>query len=409
MKKVYLIIFSLLLCTSFLFCKEWDIYDGADKKTLSTIKDCDAFIQKGQYQKAYSLVASCENEYIIYKYVEVCTQYFAQSIMHKMFAFVNLKEGQTLYDVRTKEGDFNIAYNEDGPEEIIQKYKKEHGNSIVLELALANYYYDAVKRYGKQWLKTPDEVMPYVLKTYEKALNKKVYDEFILASLAQVYTSNKDFNKAEDIYEKLTQKFSKNGNYWYNYTVCLMQCQKYEKAIITAQKAVDNPEDNPDYHYDAYMILSDAYCWNNNGKDADRVLREAIKKYPKKSGAYIHLAELCFFFPADYSKDDLNSFVDSAVKTEPTAYTIYSCINLFYTNQQPSQAIAFCERNLKVIKDNEGKAYLNYYLSQFYFMTEGNREKSSIALAEAKRLFKKAGNTKMESECDAVRKDMLGE
>lgn len=409
MKKVYLIILSLLICTSSLFCKEWDIYDGADKDTLKKLAECDKCISQGQFLTAWSKVGGCENEYIIYKYVELCTQYYAKSIMHTSFGFVNLKKGQTLHDVRISDEEFTLPYTSPSPEDIINLYKEKNGDSLVLQLALANYYYDGIRRYKDLWFITPEEVIPIALKTYETALKKKVYDEIVLENLAQIYTGKNDFASAEGIYEKLTAKFPKNGTYWYNYTVCLMQCQKYEKAIGSAQQAVDNPEATVEFHYDAYMILSDAYCWSNNGKDADRVLREAIKKYPDQPGAYIHLAELCFFFPANYTKEQLNGFLDSAVKLSCTDNTIYSCINLLYTNKMMKEAIDFCERNIKTVKDNNGKGLLYYYLSQFYFMEERNREKTSKALDEAKKYFKKSENYMMETKCDSIRKDMLGE
>lgn len=408
MKKVNSLIFVLFFTLFSLNAAEWNIYSNADKKTLSKIEKCDTHIKNGKYLSAYSEVSGCENEYIIYKYIEVCTQYYAQSIMHTMFAFVNLEKGQTLLDVRTKGTDFSMVMNKT-PEEIISEYKKNKGDSLVLQLALVNYYYDAIKRYQNQWLKTPDEVMPLVINTYEAAVKKDVYDEQILSNLAEIYTGRKDFTKAEGIFEKLTQKVQNNGSYWYNYTVCLMQNQKYEKAISTAQKAVDNPEENPLFHYDAYMILADAYTWCGNGKDADKVLRQAIKKYPNQAGAYTHLAELYFFFPSDYTKKDLETFLDKAVKVEPTGKVVNSCVMLLCSNQLMQDAMNFCERNLLVVKDNDAKGLMNYYLAQFYVMLQGDYAKAKTALNKARENFVKAGNTAMVNECDSVKKDMLGE
>ena len=72
-------------------------------------------------------------------------------------------------------------------------------------------------------------------------------------------------------------------------------------------------------------------------------------------------------------------------------------------------AMNFCERNLLVVKDNDAKGLMNYYLAQFYVMLQGDYAKAKTALNKARENFVKAGNTAMVNECDSVKKDMLGE
>ena len=122
--KKGIFLFLFVLAFSSVFAKQFSsVYNGADEKTLEIINTCDEQIEKKQYQSAVYTVGGCENEYIIYKYIEVCTQYFAQSIMHTLFAFKNLEKNETLYDVRTGEGSFNMQYR-DEPDTILDNYEK---------------------------------------------------------------------------------------------------------------------------------------------------------------------------------------------------------------------------------------------------------------------------------------------
>ena len=403
MKKGILSILFILVCFG-AFAEKWNVYAGADKKTLETIKKCDEFIENKQYQSAVNVVGGCENEYIIYKYIEVCTQYFAQSIMHTMFAFKNLEGDETLYDVRTGEGSFNLIYREE-PDKIIDNYKNIHGNSIVLELARANYYYDALCRYGNQWLKTQEEILTLAKDVYSRAIAKNVYDERVVGNYAYIKLQENNYPEAEKLYTMLSDKFPTNGNYWYHLTVTKMMQEKYKDAINSAKMAVENPEDNPNYHLDAYLILADAYSYSGDYDTAEKTLLAAHEKYDYQSIVFQRLGELYLSFKdnIDYKKAD--SYLDKTLDVVCDDNTIYNCINEYMTNATPEMAIDFCRRNMKTHKEKNNQGYFNFFLSQVY-ISIGDTANAKKTINEAEKIFKKLKDNEWLDYCASVKEDL---
>ncbi|MBO4320429.1 MAG: tetratricopeptide repeat protein [Treponema sp.] len=403
MKKAVLFILAVFACSS-VFAEKWNVYAGADEKTLEIIKTCDEQIEKKQYQSAAYTVGGCENEYIIYKYIEVCTQYFAQSIMHSMFAFKNLEKGETLYDVRTGEGSFNMTFR-DEPDTIIDNYKKNHGNSMVLELARANYYFDALMRYGNQWLKTPEEVLTLTKDVYSRAIELEVYDEWTVQNYASLMFNEENWPKAEMLYKMLADKYSTNGNYWYNLTVAKMYQDKYAEAIESAKKAVENPEENPEYHLDAYLILSDAYAFSGDFKSAEKTLNDSLKKFKNQPIVYQRLGELYISFEDNVNYNKANTYFDKAVKTVCDETVIYNCVKLYMMYGTPQMAIDFCTRNMKKHKDKNKPGLFNFFLAQVYAYT-GKMEEANKYIDEAEKTFKKLNDEQWLDNCSQLRAEI---
>ncbi len=404
--KRFISIFLLCLFCSATFAEKWNVYAGADNETLETIKKCDEHIAKKEYQFAANTVGACNNEYIIYKYIEVCTQYFAMSMMHSMFAFKNLAEGETLHDVRTmKEGNYSMTVR-DEPDKVIDNYKKEHGNSIVLELARANYYYDALNRYGNQWLKTPEEILSLAKDVYGRAIAKEVYDKQIVENYAFILMQENNWSEAEKLYTILSEKFSASGNSWYHLAICKLQQKKYSDAIYPAKMAVENPEENPEYHLDAYTVLADAYSFLKDYESAEKNLLSAHEKYPQFPLPLLRLGELYIRYPEnkDYKKAD--SYFDKALNISCDPETVKACLfGYVYVANDPQMAIRFCNRNIKKHKEEINQGIFNYFLVLIYLqINDLNNAKKSLDKSE--KIFKKLKNEEWLNYCTGLRNEL---
>ena len=96
MKKVFLVLLCAFLVSA-VYSK--NIYDSADEETKALIEQADQLIEERKYETAFGLLSSDANEYIIAKRTEIATNYFAQSLMHQVFAFKDLEESETLYRI----------------------------------------------------------------------------------------------------------------------------------------------------------------------------------------------------------------------------------------------------------------------------------------------------------------------
>ena len=405
MKKKIITLLVILMCSS-VFAEKWNIYAGADQETLETIKKCDEQIEQKKYQSAVNTVGDCSNEYIIYKYIEVCTQYFAQSMMHSMFAFKDLEEGETLYDVRTGEGSFNMVYRDD-PDTIIDNYKKEHGNSMVLELARANYYYDALKRYGNQWLKTPEEILALVKDVYSRAVAKEIYDVWVMDNYATIFWQEGNYAEAEKLYSLLSEKDPVNGSYWYNLAASRMLQGNYQGAIEPAKMAVENPEEDPNYHLDAYTVLADAYAYIGDFEEAENVLLAAHEKYDYQPIVFQRLGELYLSYPENRDDKKANSYLDKALTIVCDDTVIYNCVNVCLNSGTPQMAIDFCTRNMKIHNDKFAQGVFKYFLAQLYYMTEDSK-KANKTIEEAEKIFKKLKNEQWQKNCADFKAEVSG-
>lgn len=276
-KKSLLFILSLFFV--YQLFSESNPYSKADKKTKEVLKKCDDLIEAKKYESAFnSLNSGIEDEYIIAKKIEVCTNYFSQSIMHQMFCLSDLEEGQTLYDVRTGDGSFNMIMTD--PVEMVEEYVSEKGEKPILNYALGIYYSSVLNCYGSNWLITTDEIIQNMINYYQKALDQKCYTSYSLSELAVSYIRSGDYDKGNQIYERkkaLKEKFTFEDTYNYGY-VCFLK-QDYEKALPLLLQSVKDYSDNPDYLFDAYYVLSALYINTSKYEDCEKVLQNCISIY----------------------------------------------------------------------------------------------------------------------------------
>lgn len=243
----------LVLCFAPLFCK--DVYSDADEATKAVLAKVDALIEQGQYQSAFtaaSEVGTFQEEYLLAKRVEIAINYFAQSIMHQMFAFKNLEEGETLYDVRTGDGTFSLMMAD--PVIELGALRAKIGERPILDYAQGLYYSDTLYRYGDQWLITPDELYEKTSTYLQKAYDAACYDDRSVSLLAEAYLFQGKFDMALPLYERKEKESSLTIGDCYHYGILLGQTGQAEKGLPYVEKSIEGYGDIPEYQFDAYSI-----------------------------------------------------------------------------------------------------------------------------------------------------------
>ena len=233
--KTLLFIILMVFGTSFLFAQR-NAYAGADKKTQAALNNADKLIEQRQYATAFGSL-SLDNEYFIAKQTEIACNYFIQSMMHQMFVFENLKEGQDLMELRKNlDGTFNMTYFD--PVKIIQEYVAKNGEKPILNYALGLYYSDVLRRYQGQWLISDEELVNNTITYLLKAYEQDCWDSWSMSELAYSYMTKGDYESAIKYYSvKLDQKEEFTINDEYNFALCNFFCGNYPVAQQYMEKS----------------------------------------------------------------------------------------------------------------------------------------------------------------------------
>lgn len=275
-KHLFLIPFFICLSLS-LFAK--DVYSAADAKTKALLADVDELIEKRQYQSAFDALRKADNEFLLSKKVEVSIYYFAKSTMHQLFAFKNLSENETLYDVRVGDGTFNMVLFD--PVKAINEFVAKNGEKPILNYALGLYYDDVKERYGEQWLIPVNELVDKTVFYLQKAYNSGCYDEYSLSILATDCYQQGDYNSAISFYEAKLKEFEFTATDNYHYGIILWLTDNGKKGVEFVKKSIEGYKDSPEYQSDACLIVARICTSIADYKTAEEYLKKCGKIFPE--------------------------------------------------------------------------------------------------------------------------------
>lgn len=281
-KKVLFILLFLLNITTICFAQK-NPYDKADKATQIILDKVDSLINAKQYESAFNTLENVDNEYVLAKRIEVTINCFAQSIMHQMFAFKNLDEDETLYDVRTGDGSYNLIMFD--PVKAVASYTEKYGEKPILNYALGLYYNDVLYRYQGQWLISDDELIENVIKYLQKAYDEDCFSYYSLSNLAYSYYHTNKLSVAQEIYENIvTDGFDLSANDCFNLSAIYFRLNDTEnlpKTLTYAKKIIEGYSDQPMYQSDAYILYARICLKMQNFEQAEKYLSECKSKYPQ--------------------------------------------------------------------------------------------------------------------------------
>lgn len=134
----------------------------------------DRLIAEKKYNSAFKLLSEMNHGdlsdvEILVKQFRFIPLYFLQSTMHQMFIFKDLKPDERLMELRSYLPEGEYEYTLFDPIEIHKLFVEQYGPSPELDLALGEFYLDAIYRYGDQWLVSPEDVQLKVLDLFTTA------------------------------------------------------------------------------------------------------------------------------------------------------------------------------------------------------------------------------------------------
>jgi type IV pilus assembly protein PilF len=124
----------------------------------------------------------------------------------------------------------------------------------------------------------------------EKAIEQNPKNIDAYTSMAYLKRLIKEYDMAEDFYQKALDIKSNDPNIHNNYGGLLCQMGRYDDALDEIRKAYDNP-----FYETPYLAYANAgTCLLDKGdyKQAETMLRKALRDQPNYAGALISMAEI---------------------------------------------------------------------------------------------------------------------
>jgi len=388
LKKLFFAALVFIGCCAFVFAEDMNVYAGADQATQAKLSAVDALVAVQKYDSAFKLIAGeSKNPFLVAKQVELATNYFVQSLNHKMFAFKDLEPGETLEALRSGNGTFSM-YSFD-PETVIGGLLDSGTKAPILYVALGDYYYDVSLRYQGRWTEDDQTIAQKAIENYKKAISGGIVTSNILANYADKASELGDYKVASDLYERALMLDPTLINADYNIAYDNLMLGNYDIAIAEGEKAIQIYADNANYRMDAILLCSDAAYYNNNYSLALDYLAKALdishdeyRVYQKLGNVYLGLGDIK---NANDSLDSLFAFAP----TNPAATQMVS--KVYLTVKNASALFDFYQRNLDKYKTQpEAQGNLYFHLGLQY-ETDGKKAEALNAAKKAKDAFIKAG------------------
>lgn len=359
-------------------------YDSADTQTKQLLSEIDNLITEKKYETAYSKTDDIENEYTLTKRIEIATSYFAQSMMHQMFAFKDLEKDETLHSVRTNDGTFSMVMFD--PVEAVKKYVEENGAKPILDYALAVYYDSVYYCYGENWLISIDEIINNIVKYAQSGLDNGYYEDWILSELAVFYRRQNNNNKSYETYTKKQQlgfEFTVDDNY--NFAWVLLNKGDTKKAVEYAEKSIIGYKDNAQYQADAFLLCTELYTDLKDYKKAEKKYKEWESKTPEDYRIYFNRI---YFYGLQNNKD---KSIENAKKlftygpSNPS--TTQMAMQKFYDTKHSDWIKTYFETLIQEYQKDSLALQNLYFHFAYYYSIEKNNEKCKENAVKAREYF----------------------
>jgi tetratricopeptide (TPR) repeat protein len=236
----------------------------------------DSYLTQRKYLTAAQLLDTIDPqnkdpEALIRK-IHISINFFAQSLNHKMFAFKDLTENETILSVRKQGGTFRFVLPLDVPAAVASLIAS-NPNDGRLYSALGDFYADVLRRYG------PNDPFPnagrLAIDAYKKATTLGTVDAANQGALGLLSLQMRDYEAAEQGFKRAVSLQPDNPEYNYNLGFALMNLGKYSEAAEYSKVAYERYE-HPELKRDALLMYGDTFLFQGRFGDAlgiyDRIL-----------------------------------------------------------------------------------------------------------------------------------------
>ncbi len=190
------------------------------------------------------------------------------------------------------------------------------------QIVLANYDYKNGKKYAAKATAIDPENIWYLMMLagiyyqqknidsaiifYEKAIKYFPKKEDLQLTLGNLYSENKEYEKARNIFDTFDQKYGVNETSTLSSIKNLMSAEKYDEALIKAQLLLKEYPDELLYN----GLLAEIYKGKGENEKALEVYESLIEKSPDNPQTQL---SLCDFLITEQSYDELFVLINTVI------------------------------------------------------------------------------------------------
>ncbi|MDY0015729.1 MAG: hypothetical protein RBS13_05915 [Bacteroidales bacterium] len=351
------------------------------------IKQANELILNKKYESAFNLLDSFDpinsKADVVLLKAHILQNYFVSSIMHQMFALVDLNKNEDIMDYRGKNGSFSMQIF--AVDSILLNLIITDSTNCKLYKGLGDYYFDVYLSYGEKWLTSNEELFELMQTNFQKVVNGNCADYMSYYVLGYLNLVQDNIKESIPYFLKSIELDKGYPSSHYNVAYAYLFTDDRENALIYAKNALDLYTEAA-YKGDAARMLGQIYTELNDDKNALESYELANKIEP---GNYYTLKSLLYLYVKTNNKMATKTR-DHFFNLAPENPTIYNDIEEIYLSNK-KELIKFYKSQFNSFKQNEKvQGNLNFYLAKIYLDIDKKLAKDYFI--KAKDSFKKVFN-----------------
>ncbi len=246
------------------------------------LKEARELIDHRQYKSAWeTLHRHAEeipySEMMILK-AELSIRYYSRTNMFQTFSFSNIKEGETLTEIR-KNGNVGDMKLFDPAGALLSALQKDPENGRI-HYWLGEFYFTVLHLIGEESGMSREELEHQIILHYRKALEKGKGDEISAANLGYTELTVQDWSSAAVHFREALSYNAENPAYHYNLATALVNSGNTSEAEESLKKALEGFTSEGD-RADALFLGSTLALMEDNGEKAKDYLIQGKSASPR--------------------------------------------------------------------------------------------------------------------------------
>ncbi|MDH7483050.1 MAG: hypothetical protein QHH01_00310 [Spirochaetales bacterium] len=250
-------------------------FADASPEALQTIKASRDLQGKGLFSQAWNILGTFDpdnsNGFVLAEKIRLAVEASVANGMMVSFGFVDLKEGQTIEELRENPPDEQniVDFN---PWDAIKKLE-ESGEAVppVLSYEMGNYLYVVNKDFGEAWMEDPNTVQTSAVEFFDRALSYNVFTPASIIRQSELLEGLEQYAGAENVLKKGMDAYPEIHRFKIQLAGLYNNLGRFDEVYSLVEPVIAKTTDD-DEKYNAYIEGIKAGLNTMNQEKLDRYM-----------------------------------------------------------------------------------------------------------------------------------------